>query len=141
MSKRLALAATSCFALFLASPLTQAADLKAWRAGLIEQNAQLCERIYVNEIKNSGTRKQFCSCVHTDYFTNTSDEQLLRMIQSLEDMEKGQIKKDTPESYAQAKRDADEDERRLAASEKVCMKKYGLSVKSGSELMLQGLGL
>jgi TolA-binding protein len=111
----------------------------ATRKLMTDRSIQSCVRVYADEINDGGVRKQFCDCVHRGYYERMSDAQIQRITQNLRKLKDREgTRKPVQINQAeqeQLKRDNDENQRNLAELEQTCMKKYGLSVPSGAEMM------
>ncbi|GHU25930.1 hypothetical protein AGMMS50256_01730 [Betaproteobacteria bacterium] len=119
--------------LLSSATLAQEVDVKNFRKMLIEQNAYLCNQMHA-EIKSEATRKQYCNCVFTEFYSKISDAEIIESVSALDELDRagreGRAKrKSSPEEKQKELRKVEEENKRLAATEQACMKKYDISGK------------
>jgi hypothetical protein len=120
--------------LLSSATLAEEVDAKEIRKMLIEQNSALCNMMHT-EIKSETTRKQYCSCVFTEFYSKISDTEIVETVNALEELDSAgrearrAKRKSSPEEKQQELRKVEEENKRLAATEQACMKKYGIAVR------------
>jgi hypothetical protein len=102
-------------------------SMKAFRAGLVTNNVDMCAKGGYPELKgNSPLLKKFCQCVYENHYAKFSDAELMRTLEA-----PGEIRRDSElgdSEKNEMRRRSESIEQRLTESETQCMSQLKVSV-------------